>query len=52
MQKLTRDLATLSVDGIYNLEAIKYYYDNDLFPWSPQLLKRGPLDFDPLGKLS
>jgi hypothetical protein len=43
---LTKETALLSNYGIPNMEMIKYVYDRDLYPWSAELLNRGPLDFD------
>ncbi len=44
---LTRETALLSEDGFPGMEFIHHTYDNDLYPWSADLLKRGPLNFDP-----
>jgi hypothetical protein len=44
---LTRETAMLSQYGLPNMDFIRHTYDNDLYPWSAELLKRGPLDFDP-----
>ena len=43
---LTRETALLSEDGIPNHNFIADYYENDFYPWSAALLKRGPLNFD------
>lgn len=44
---LTRETALLSSNGFPGIEVIRHIYDNDLYPWSAELLKRGPLNFDP-----
>ena len=45
---LTKETALLSSYGIPNMEFIRNTYDRDLYPWSAELLNRGPLNFDPV----
>ena len=44
---LTREQSKYSDIGIYNLAAIKYQYDNNLFPNSIEKLNNGPIAFEP-----
>lgn len=44
---LTRETALLSEFGFPNMDFIRTTYDKDLYPWSAELLRRGPLNFDP-----
>jgi hypothetical protein len=47
VDRLEREMAYYSDDGVYNLESLKNIYDNDLYPYSAELLRKGPLGFDP-----
>ncbi|QKS08193.1 hypothetical protein HT745_06675 [Pseudosulfitobacter pseudonitzschiae] len=42
---LSHEMAYYPNDGIYNLPAISYLYESNLYPYSEHFLKRGPLNF-------